>query len=1243
MDRITFPSGIEQLVDTALCPACFAALIGSDCPACGLDVRGGSAAELLRRSTDAADALRDRVRLIRALRNEALLARATVTSVPVAVAPASLHPIAASPSAAPPAMPPQAGMPSLPAPRARPRRRSSVQLVLLVVGVSLVTIAGIFFLTVAWIQNGLAFRSAIVAVATVVALLLASWLRRRSLTATAEGIGVVFVALVYLDAWAVQANGMFGADTPPALRYWGFALTASALLFIGWFLVARVRAGSVMGLGTIAIGPALLTADVASSSSSDVAVQFYVGSMTALVVSLLWVTTPWFAARAASETGLRAERVVLGAIGAAAAAVALLSGLLVSPSQPWAPALTLGLLAAVAGAHATALVRSADRRVIGTLVFGLIALLPPIAVAAVASRSENAVAATWVGILLPVAVSATAERLAAPRGGGLRAALVGIAGGSAVAAVVTSVIAMSVAATPLSDALLHGLPWLTYPYSTNLWMDEPWTVVDAPSTEAVAAVAALASAAALLSVFWSAVRSPAFRGLDTPRVLTLSWFAVIVSCLAIPLLSAPAAIVVCALGGAVIAAAVRRLAPLRRVFRWPLGAAAIGWSAIGYVVSFAEAWSWLAASVGVVAVMLLLRPRRVDHDVIARTLLLAGACGFAVVTALIAVGPVSVIVAQPVTDGRPVALAAAATLWALSALPLGRFATPRERDVTGLVAAFFGAVLVVALIVDPSDRRADVTIVVATVVATAAAVLWLLLPANRRARPAYERALLGRSVAAILLGPVLVGLTVAVLRLVSREFTVDATAIVITTSVAGILAAVAGLVSARREPRLRSGIDGGAAASLLVPFVMTGFSAGWILLLMAAGATLLFALSPDGLFRSRGMRRHLGWVALALATAAVWTRLSEWGQTTVEFYVLPVGVALLTIAILLWVRRPSDSARRDVAVVAFAGLIVMIAPLAVADTDSTLRSVTVGIVSALLVLLPFTLVDGGRGSIVRASMVAAGVVGVELTVVVHASQAGGILWIGVGFVVLAVGSFALGRHACEAAQTSLARASVLLLSASMALCGLLAVANADIGPAGLLTAFVVVAVSASIGATGFLIEKPPFLRTTGWTGYAVAGTAAVWTFVDGVADSFEVVTVPLACAILLHGWIALSRSRLGSWALLGPGLALLLIPGLIADLGVSPLWRIVGLGVVSLCVVLVGLRWRLQAPFLVGSVVLVAHATAQLWPWIRTSYEAVPWWAWLGLGGALLIVLAARYENRLRNMRSIVLRVSALR
>ena len=70
---------------------------------------------------------------------------------------------------------------------------------------------------------------------------------------------------------------------------------------------------------------------------------------------------------------------------------------------------------------------------------------------------------------------------------------------------------------------------------------------------------------------------------------------------------------------------------------------------------------------------------------------------------------------------------------------------------------------------------------------------------------------------------------------------------------------------------------------------------------------------------------------------------------------------------------------------------------------------------------------------------------------------------------------------------------------------------------------------------------------------------------------------------------------------------------------------------------------KLQAPLVLGSIVVLAHGVAQLWPWITAGYDVVPWWLWLGIGGALLIFLAATYERRVRQLKAGFVAVTSLR
>jgi len=149
------------------------------------------------------------------------------------------------------------------------------------------------------------------------------------------------------------------------------------------------------------------------------------------------------------------------------------------------------------------------------------------------------------------------------------------------------------------------------------------------------------------------------------------------------------------------------------------------------------------------------------------------------------------------------------------------------------------------------------------------------------------------------------------------------------------------------------------------------------------------------------------------------------------------------------------------------------------------------------------------------------------------------------------------------------------------------------------------------------------------------------------------VTVPLALGMIVLGVRALRQNpATRTWPALGPGLALLTLPSLIYDFtdpsvvedpGATALARVVSLGVVAIGLVVAGAIWRLQAPLVLGSAVLLIHAVAQLWPWISDLYAAVEWWVWLGIGGALLIYLGARYERRMRALRVAFTAVTSLR
>jgi hypothetical protein len=186
----------------------------------------------------------------------------------------------------------------------------------------------------------------------------------------------------------------------------------------------------------------------------------------------------------------------------------------------------------------------------------------------------------------------------------------------------------------------------------------------------------------------------------------------------------------------------------------------------------------------------------------------------------------------------------------------------------------------------------------------------------------------------------------------------------------------------------------------------------------------------------------------------------------------------------------------------------------------------------------------------------------------------------------------------------------------------------------------VLSIAAAVGAA---------LRSRiGWALVVAGSTAAALLALASVLavgiTPIELVSVPPALVGVVYGSVRLARTpALRSWRALGPWLALLTLPSLLHDFGESDLWRVVALGVVGIALIVAGAVLKLQAPLVLGSSVVVAHAVAQLWPWIREGYTAVPWWLWLGIGGALLIFLAATYERRVRQLKSAFVAVSSLR
>ncbi|MFD4258896.1 SCO7613 C-terminal domain-containing membrane protein [Streptomyces sp. NPDC058534] len=156
-------------------------------------------------------------------------------------------------------------------------------------------------------------------------------------------------------------------------------------------------------------------------------------------------------------------------------------------------------------------------------------------------------------------------------------------------------------------------------------------------------------------------------------------------------------------------------------------------------------------------------------------------------------------------------------------------------------------------------------------------------------------------------------------------------------------------------------------------------------------------------------------------------------------------------------------------------------------------------------------------------------------------------------------------------------------------------------------------------------------------GHAAAAMFLLATWVRLVAwdvTTPEAYTLPVTVPALVVGLLRRRREpTVSSWTAYGAGLAVTLVPSLLAAWGDQHWMRPLLLGAGALAVTLVGARHRLQAPLLLGGGALALVALHELAPYIAQAVGALPRWVPPALAGLVLLVLGATYEQRLRDAR----------
>ena len=1150
------------------------------------------AGELAALSASIADELDARLALIDRMRRE------PVTPVATAAAPAAqraldettvapIPPIVAQSPAPSPA--PAAAREPATAPAVTPRR-SGVQVALIVVGIALLSVFALFAVIYAFIAYGVVVRSLVIGAATIATIVTATVLSRRGLAVTAEGLAALGTVVLVLDAWAVRRTDVAGLSSTPELAYWGVALVAISVIALTWARAGGHRSPVLAAAVMLPIGAGLLGAHATTglARGADVTVGALTAAATAALVAAALhrimadrITGPVRAASVAST---------LLSVPIAASAIVVSAELLAERSWVWPSvsgvifaSLVIGatLLALRALSGVAAAVTSAALAVSGTL-----ALLATLTIAADETRVDGALLA--VSVLAPVVVAVTADA-AARRHALARIPLIATAASAGAIGALAALGAFGVVAEPLVRAALAGLGG---PVARP--------TIDVMGADALVsvAVASLAAGAGVLAGGW------ALAGLlrSRSRLVPLAALAAVVVVSAVSL--SPTWLAAMLASGAVAIASAAALLPLsRRDDRTAeivaaRVALAIG-SPLAAVLAVSMAWAvtdgWWLGTVTALAAIALGRAATVDRA--ARSIAVGVSSLLILVAAAALADPIEV-------DAPSFVLVVAAALIALSGLP-GLSGAER---LTGLITPL---PIVVTLALDAIDTS-PVNAAVDTVALAALVGAFVVVAVG-------SRGTIERAIASALIGPA-VALAAGRALVLGLALAGDTRALAITPIEQGLvaliaLATVAVIAALRTAGSIRIGLDAGVTVAALVALVTVAEDGtrGTLMptalaVLVCAVITLAIAITREGLFLSSSPRRFVGWLALALATIALWTMLVDRGTADPEPYVLPLAAALIVIAILIG-RTPDAASRRAIGVPALlvgAAIIVAGVPLAAASGEGpAARGVAVGLGATLIALA--ALMGRIRG------------------------QA---RWRGLHTVVLT---------AAVVAQLTLTTSVVAQLFVDGTGAALPAVQVAGILVVVMLTGTATAAWATASRGDNDRVRAPHVTATTAATAGGAALAAAVIGLLDAVRP-IELVTVPLALGLIMIGTLELDQrasARSGPW--LTPGLVALLVPSLIAIGDDGDVVRIVSVGLVATIVLIGGVVRRLQAPFLVGGVVLITHLVIQSWPLLAEIGRAVEWWLWLGIAGVAVVAVAARYEQRLRDLRTTVGRIRDLR
>lgn len=352
-------------------------------------------------------------------------------------------------------------------------------------------------------------------------------------------------------------------------------------------------------------------------------------------------------------------------------------------------------------------------------------------------------------------------------------------------------------------------------------------------------------------------------------------------------------------------------------------------------------------------------------------------------------------------------------------------------------------------------------------------------------------------------------------------------------------------------------------------------------------------------------------VALGAADAVVVWQLPVWGACT--------SLLILAVAGLVLHMRKIETSIGPVAV-------------AVIGLASALAAASLGVSAATwlagaLILAGYAYADGDRWwrQAYAAGAVVLAMIGVMATAELFGAgdAATALVVLIAGLVLLGAAGLLLPGHIVREAVEVTAGVAVFIALVFSGSSGELAVRWTLAG---------VVLIAVSFGARD--------RRWYVWPGLSALVVAYILLIVDSGFSFVEAYTLPLGAVALGVGlYLTRRMPQASSWTLLGPGLAIALLPSVPQALADPTELRALLLGVGALVVLAVGVQLRWQAPFVSGAVIVALLVLFNIGPYANAAPRVVV----IALGSAILLGIGITWEDRVRDGRKIVGYVRAMR